>query len=188
MKSVISSIVVSLSFLLISCSPPQSVQNQNTAKSSKIQQVSSGWSLEVSMVSWTQENTATSPLSSGALKYEVINGISVPPEPDVTLNNATIAWVDVNNNGVRDDVERYIALQFWADTAKYESATNYVKAEQYMLSSNRTDEYIRAVRCKLFSTNEANSITKLMINNKERSMKYGENMAGALIQAWKEGC
>ena len=52
-----------------------------------------------------------------------------------------------------------------------------------MLSSNRTDEYIRAVRCKLFSTNEANSITKLMINNKERSMKYGENMAGALIQA-----
>jgi hypothetical protein len=35
----------------------------------------------------------------------VINGISVPPEPDPVANNATLAGIDSNNNGVRDDVE-----------------------------------------------------------------------------------
>lgn len=40
---------------------------------------------------------------------ETINGISVPPEPDATLNNATLAGVDSNSNGVRDDVERKLA-------------------------------------------------------------------------------
>ena len=44
-----------------------------------------------------------------APKMEVINGITVPPEPAPAINNATLAGVDVNNNGVRDDVERQIA-------------------------------------------------------------------------------
>ena len=44
-----------------------------------------------------------------APKYEVINGITVPPEPAPAMNNATIAGVDVNANGVRDDVERALA-------------------------------------------------------------------------------
>ncbi|WP_296843340.1 hypothetical protein [Thiofilum sp.] len=37
---------------------------------------------------------------------ETINGIVVPPEPDATVNNASIQGVDINTNGVRDDVER----------------------------------------------------------------------------------
>lgn len=44
-----------------------------------------------------------------APKMEVINGITVPPEPAPAINNATVAGVDVNNNGVRDDVERFVA-------------------------------------------------------------------------------
>ena len=44
-----------------------------------------------------------------APKMEVINGITVPPEPAPSINNATLAGVDVNNNGVRDDVERAVA-------------------------------------------------------------------------------
>lgn len=40
---------------------------------------------------------------------EVINGITVPPEPAPSINNATLAGVDSNKNGVRDDVERYVA-------------------------------------------------------------------------------
>lgn len=43
---------------------------------------------------------------------EVINGISVPLEPDPTTNNATIMGVDSNGNGVRDDVERKIAKNY----------------------------------------------------------------------------
>ncbi len=42
----------------------------------------------------------------------VINGVTVPPEPDPELNNATLAGIDVNGNGVRDDVERDIVLNY----------------------------------------------------------------------------
>ncbi len=39
---------------------------------------------------------------------EVINGHVLPPEPDPAINNSTLLGVDTNNNGVRDDVERWI--------------------------------------------------------------------------------
>jgi hypothetical protein len=37
------------------------------------------------------------------------NNNPIPPVPDPVVNAATLAGVDVNNNGVRDDVERTIA-------------------------------------------------------------------------------
>jgi len=40
--------------------------------------------------------------------YWEVNGHRLPPEPDPKINNATLLGVDVNHNGVRDDVERYI--------------------------------------------------------------------------------
>jgi len=45
-------------------------------------------------------------------KPEVINGYTLPPEPDPKINNATLLGVDSNNNGVRDDVERWIVKNF----------------------------------------------------------------------------
>ena len=38
----------------------------------------------------------------------VVDGHVLPPEPDPVVNNATLLGVDVNHNGVRDDVERWI--------------------------------------------------------------------------------
>jgi hypothetical protein len=38
----------------------------------------------------------------------VVNGHTLPPEPDKTLNDSTLLGIDTNDNGVRDDVERYI--------------------------------------------------------------------------------
>lgn len=43
-----------------------------------------------------------------ACKNEVIGGHCLPPEPDQKINNATLLGIDSNNNGVRDDVERWI--------------------------------------------------------------------------------
>ena len=40
--------------------------------------------------------------------YKDINNYKLPPEPDETLNNSTLLGIDSNNNGVRDDVERWI--------------------------------------------------------------------------------
>ncbi|GIT98511.1 hypothetical protein [Sulfurovum sp. TSL1] len=39
---------------------------------------------------------------------ETINGHILPHEPDPTINNSTLLGIDSNNNGVRDDVERWI--------------------------------------------------------------------------------
>jgi hypothetical protein len=47
-----------------------------------------------------------------AAEPEVIDGYQLPPEPDPKVNNSTLLGIDSNNNGVRDDVERYIYFRF----------------------------------------------------------------------------
>jgi hypothetical protein len=44
--------------------------------------------------------------------YWEVNGHRLPPEPDPKVNNATLLGVDVNHNGVRDDVERWIYRKY----------------------------------------------------------------------------
>jgi len=51
-------------------------------------------------------NQASNPVSLSV--YWEVNGHRLPPEPDKTLNDATLLGIDVNHNGVRDDVERWI--------------------------------------------------------------------------------
>jgi len=41
-------------------------------------------------------------------KVVVINGHTLPPVPDKTLNDSTLLGIDSNDNGVRDDVEIWI--------------------------------------------------------------------------------
>lgn len=54
--------------------------------------------------------------TSGKVKTDqevvVINGHTLPPEPDPAINNSTLLGIDSNNNGVRDDVEIYIYKRF----------------------------------------------------------------------------
>jgi hypothetical protein len=52
------------------------------------------------------------PVKVSLVKAETINGVVVPPQPPADLNNATLAGFDVNGNGLRDDVERYISTSF----------------------------------------------------------------------------
>lgn len=69
-----------------------------------------------------------------APKYEVINGITVPPEPAPSINNATLAGVDVNGNGVRDDVERGIARAS-SNPQQFSKVMMLAKAYQIVLSA-----------------------------------------------------
>jgi hypothetical protein len=43
---------------------------------------------------------------------EVIQGHQLPPEPDPVVNDSTLLGIDVNNNGVRDDVEIWILNKY----------------------------------------------------------------------------
>jgi len=50
--------------------------------------------------------------NSTSTQPTVINGHTLPPEPDPIVNDSTLLGIDVNGNGVRDDVERKIYLTF----------------------------------------------------------------------------
>ena len=87
---------------------------------------------------------------------EVINGYTLPPEPDERTNNATILGIDFNSNGIRDDVERYIIKRF--STAEFPKtktaiALQYVWANQKMLESPviESKKHINdAIDCQFF--------------------------------------
>ena len=65
---------------------------------------------------------------------EVINNHVLPPEPDPVKNNATLLGIDVNHNGVRDDVERWI-YETYKDKhpIHIDIAMQAAKAKQIML-------------------------------------------------------
>ena len=43
---------------------------------------------------------------------EVIHGYTLPPEPDEKINNSTLLGIDSNDNGVRDDLERWVIKKY----------------------------------------------------------------------------
>lgn len=53
-------------------------------------------------------DTLPSPIGT---TQKVINGHTLPPEPDPIINNSTLLGIDANDNGVRDDVERLIIIE-----------------------------------------------------------------------------
>ena len=62
-----------------------------------------------------------------------INGHSVPAEPEPAANGSTVAGVDSNSNGVRDDVERKLAA-IGPDKAVYQSLLSIAREQQRLLT------------------------------------------------------
>lgn len=56
----------------------------------------------------SQDKTYVTQMKIYAQKADVLHGYTLPPEPDPLINNTTLAGIDSNDNGVRDDVERKI--------------------------------------------------------------------------------
>ncbi len=74
----------------------------------------------------------------------VIDGYELPPMPDPYINDETLLGVDVNDNGVRDDVEIYIYERF-KEGANYKIdraiAMQYAKATQIIISDDPEHAY-----------------------------------------------
>ena len=70
-------------------------------------------------------NTTTTVVLPAKITLEsvpmILDPSKVPPAPDLVANDATVAGVDSNNNGIRDDVERWIA-QTYPTSAKMRAA------------------------------------------------------------------
>ncbi len=122
---------------------------------------------------------------------EIINGVIIPPIPDSTSNKASIKGVDSNNNGLRDDVERFIAKEFGPDAILYEKAKEHAITLQGAII-NPTPEtisvHLDSFRC--ISDNQRLSdfrkTTIETLNTPERRAVYGKTFAGTVIT--KEGC
>lgn len=95
----------------------------------------------------------------GGGNVETINVISVPPAPDTTVNQASLSGVDVNSNGIRDDVERLIATDFGTNSDNYTAAANFAQTLQAAITSPKQEtitQHISTINCETDSQKLAN--------------------------------
>ncbi len=121
--------------------------------------------------------------------YWEVNGHRLPPEPDPKVNNATLLGVDVNHNGVRDDVERWIYKTYHHPIERgifMQSARAYQKVIVDPKRAHETTKYIDdAYSCRKywFSQDKAlhdkyeyiypsKEISKIQFNTIKRNMAY----------------
>lgn len=64
----------------------------------------------------------------------VINGIAVPPDPGAA-KDATIAGVDSDNNGIRDEIDRWIATKYGDKPGALEAIQMVARSDQLLLNS-----------------------------------------------------
>lgn len=126
----------------------------------------------------------------------VINGIAVPPMPDIVLNQSTVAGVDSDNNGVRDDIDRKLATDFGAIPSEYTQALNHAKTLQAALltasavranslpvSSVEVTNHVSAVSCApaiLRARLKADTLATL--DTGMRQAAYGDVFAGVVLK------
>ena len=120
----------------------------------------------------------------------MINGITVPPEPSATINNATLAGVDINGNGVRDDVERKIATQFGSDKIKFNAVMVHEATLQSAITEKTADKvqaHVLSVSCLEDSLlNAVDKLEKLILNTPARQRAYAEAFIGVVLEGCKK--
>ena len=124
---------------------------------------------------------------------KIINGIEytkvydywLPPEPDQEFNNSTLAGVDVNNNKVRDDIERKIIMN--PNLSLASKGARLQEARAYFLYMENPEQKLNVANLlnksydlqDYYSRNEYNrkfeeQFKKDMFNTNERKLAYGK--------------
>ena len=131
---------------------------------------------------------ASTPTPVAATK-EIINGITVPLAPDATANVATPKGVDSNNNGIRDDIDRYIAQNFGnkgqiaMEQANKQAST--LQAAIIEKSSEKAKAHDQTLACSTYSQLlEADKLTRATLNTPERARAYADAFRGVQM----DGC
>ncbi len=84
-----------------------------------------------------------------------VDGTNLPPEPSPNEVDATVAGVDANANGIRDDVELALFKKYPDNIALRAAALQYAMSEQrFLVAVNNFETWIasdaeasRAIRC-----------------------------------------
>jgi len=107
-----------------------------------------------------------------------VNGHTLPPEPDPKVNNATLLGVDVNNNGVRDDVERWIYETYkdkrpiYIDIAMQAARGYKLVLEHPEKAKEIHDEVGKAADCEMFYMYDAKYLNETVLVNEEIDSKF----------------
>jgi len=113
---------------------------------------------------------------------EVVHGHVLPPEPDLVVNNSTLLGIDVNENGVRDDVERWIYKTYKdKHPVHIDIAMQAARAYKKVLEMPEKAKAIRQVvsspiYCEGYYSNYADNFSdKILINSRVVDKRF-ENM------------
>ncbi len=121
-----------------------------------------------------------------ALVYLEIGGHRLPPEPDPAINNSTLLGIDSNNNGVRDDVERYIYKRFQgfqnanidrAIAMQYAKATQIIIQEPETAYEKKTYKVMHnAIDCEWYYIRQSGSTFNEIIEYQQKHDVYDAEM------------
>lgn len=84
---------------------------------------------------------ATGPLGTtpAIATQETINGIPVPPDPGAA-KDATVLGVDTDHNGIRDEIDRWIATKYGNKPGALQAIRMVAKVDQDLLAANPTSK------------------------------------------------
>ncbi|WP_457597753.1 hypothetical protein [Hydrogenimonas sp.] len=110
--------------------------------------------------------------------YWEVNGHRLPPEPDPKINNATLLGVDVNRNGVRDDVERWIYEKYkdkhpiHIDIAMQAAKAYKLILEHPERAKEIHDEVRKAIQCEMYYSMFADLYNEPLLVKENIASKY----------------
>jgi hypothetical protein len=119
-------------------------------------------------------NAAVAKIHANDLTWDDVFG-PLPVEPDKAANDATLAGIDINENGIRDDVERAIYFKYKHSAREAAPAYQYAKALQMEFTDVYNSatlvaviqEESRASICML-DKKKADEIEDLVVNTEMR--------------------
>ena len=123
------------------------------------------------------------------LAWSDING-TLPPEPDTVENNATLAGVDSNRNGIRDDVERAIYAKYKDNKRVAITMLQYAKELQMEFTEVRDSETLVAVMeeesrgflCVGDKTKRKE--TESLVFNNDKRLQFREDVRSKYMVSW----
>ena len=111
--------------------------------------------------------------------------------PDATANAASVAGVDVDGSGIRDDIDRMIASEFGADSTLYAKAVVFAKTEHAALLNPDpavVEAHLASLGCvgDRAALARLSNMTEAVVNTPARGRAYVKAFAGATLS--KRSC
>ena len=111
-----------------------------------------------------------------------INGVSVPPEPDMTANEATLKGVDANSNNVRDDVERaMVKITTYSASRDEPVAQAYTRlSSEINISASDAGRLYKFITCSYAAQPLTIDVENAILNSDQRRNIFQESVAKAM--------